>query len=477
MQFKDTQIKIAQWKNFTLKIQFWIILFFIVRLFGITQPPLEVAHNWRQTTVTMVARNFLEIDSSLFFPRIDIAGNLSGITGMEFPLLNYLIYIVSLMFGYEHWYGRLINLIVSSFGLFYFYKLVLIYFKEKVAFSSTIVLLFSIWFAYSRKIMPDTFSMSFIITGLYCGVTYIRGKGRLNYLLYYLVLISLGILTKLPSGYCLILLLLFFFNYQENKNQLNKLIVFTGVVLILPAVWYFYWVPHLVEKFGFWHFYMGNGFIEGFFEIINNMQQTTKKFYDSALKYSGFGVFLIGLLYAIKNNNYLIISIFCLSFVGFLVVVIKAGFAFSHHDYYIIPFVPIMALVCGYAISCISYSKLGLVLLIGISVEGILNQQHDFFIKHASLQLLNLENDLDKISSRTDLVLINSTENPAPMYFSHRKGWVASNDQITNINFIDSLKTRGLKNIIILNKALGKETNLKYPILLENADYTIYSLD
>ena len=51
-------------------IRFWIILFFIIRLWGITNAPLEVAHNWRQTTVTMVARNFLEIDNNIFFPRI-----------------------------------------------------------------------------------------------------------------------------------------------------------------------------------------------------------------------------------------------------------------------------------------------------------------------------------------------------------------------------------------------------------------------
>ena len=95
--------------KFLLKdIRFWIFIFFIIRLIGITNPPLEVSHNWRQTTVTMVARNFLEIDNNIFYPRIDIAGEKTGITGMEFPILNYLIYLVSEVFGYEHWYGCLL---------------------------------------------------------------------------------------------------------------------------------------------------------------------------------------------------------------------------------------------------------------------------------------------------------------------------------------------------------------------------------
>jgi hypothetical protein len=61
-------------KLFLQDIRFWILLFFIVRLYGITLPPLEVAHNWRQATVTMVARNFAEVDANILYPRIDIAG-------------------------------------------------------------------------------------------------------------------------------------------------------------------------------------------------------------------------------------------------------------------------------------------------------------------------------------------------------------------------------------------------------------------
>lgn len=85
-------------------IRFWIFVFFVLRMAGIMQPPLEVAHNWRQTTVTMVARNFYETDAGIWLPRVDMAGEKSGITGMEFPLFNYLIYLFSLVFGYDHWY-------------------------------------------------------------------------------------------------------------------------------------------------------------------------------------------------------------------------------------------------------------------------------------------------------------------------------------------------------------------------------------
>jgi len=194
-------------KEIIKDIRFWILLLFIVRLIGISNPPLEVGHNWRQTTVTMVSRNFLEIDNNILYPRIDIAGEKTGITGMEFPLLNYTIYIVSKVFGYQHWFGRLINLLISSFGLWFFYRLIRKYFTEQVAFFSTIILAVSIWFQFSRKIMPDTFSMSMIIASIYFGSNYLDStirKYSLMQLTIYTILMSLGILSKLPSGFLLV---------------------------------------------------------------------------------------------------------------------------------------------------------------------------------------------------------------------------------------------------------------------------------
>jgi hypothetical protein len=141
-------------------IRFWLLVFFLIRLFGITNPPLEISHNWRQCQTNMIARNFYEGGPDLFHPRIDMAGEKTGILGSEFPFFNLIIYLFSIVFGYAHWYGRLINLVVSSLGIWCFYLLLNKLINRKVAFNATIILLSSIWFSYSRKIMPDTFSVS-----------------------------------------------------------------------------------------------------------------------------------------------------------------------------------------------------------------------------------------------------------------------------------------------------------------------------
>lgn len=459
-------------------IRFWILFFFLIRLIGITNPPLEVAHNWRQTTVTMVARNFLEIDNNILYPRIDIAGEKTGITGMEFPLLNYLIYLLSELFGYQHWYGRLINLIISSFGLYYFYKLVIRYFSQTISFNATLILTVSIWFQFSRKIMPDTFAMSFIFMAIYYGTNYListtNRKNGINLALYF-IFVLLGMLSKLPAGYLLVVFIFYLFQ-KEIALKRKVLFCIASILSFLPVYWwYFIWVPHLVETYGFWHFFMGKSMTEGLHEIVANSKDTCKKFYDTALKFSGFIVFCIGLIYAIIHKEKKIYLVLIATFSVFCVLILKSGFTFAHHSYYILPFVPVMALVAGYGIEQIKNKRYRILLLLIICVEGIGNQFHDFIIHDNYSKLMHLASDLNTFSKPCDLVVINSGDYPTPIYFAHRKGWVNCNDSISNPSYIKNLKYKGLKYIVILKHSFGTEIELpNYNQVFTNPAYTIY---
>lgn len=456
--------------------RFWLVLFFVLRLYGITDPPLESSHNWRQTTVTMVARNFVEVDANIFYPRIDIAGEKTGITGMEFPLLNYCIYLVSKVFGYTHWYGRLINLLISSFGIWFFYRLVKKYFTPQLAFNAGLLLLVSIWFSISRKIIPDTFSMSLLLAGIYYGTNYLDRGGHIKDLSFYLLLMTLGVLAKLPTAFALILFLIPLLN---KEIPLQQKIIFCGssaVFLALPGAWYFYWVPHLVQEFGFWHFFMGKDLLTGIQEIGSELPQTAKRFYHTALKISGFLLFVWGIVAATRKSHQLMLAILGLAFAGFLVIIFKAGSTFAAHSYYIVPFVPIMALLGAFGLDQIGNKKIVLALLLIVGLEGILSQTHYFRIKSSNQELMHLEAALDGVSTRNDLILINSKNFPTPMYFAHRKGWIADNQQIANRDYVRELQQKGLKYIVILQKAFGTDINLNYEIVFESEHYRIYRL-
>lgn len=458
-------------------IRFWIFLFFLIRMIGITNPPLEVAHNWRQTTGTMVTRNFYEESANIFYPRIDFAGEKTGITGMEFPLLNYIDYWVSELFGYQHWYGRLINLIVSSLGIWFFFRILMRYFSWGTAFNASLILLVSIWFAYSRKIMPDTFATSLVLTGFFYACRYFEDAGKKGlYLALYAVLTLLGILAKLPVGFLLILYVFFIFNKRIPVNLKIGFFIVSGILLAPVAWWYFSWVPYLVEKYQFWHFFMGKPIGTGAQELAVYWKDGLKHFYDAALKYTGFLAFLTGLFFAFKNGNKLLLRITGLCFAAFMVVALKAGFTFTHHSYYIIPFVPIMALTAGYGISQFSKKWIQVLFLTAIILEGTLNQLHDFRIKEHELAFVKLESEMDRFSKRTDLIAVNTGDNPTAIYFAHRKGWVASNDELLDPTFRASIRKKGCKYIVVLKRYLGGELYLELPTVANTENWIIYKL-
>ena len=458
-----------------LDIRFWIVLFFLVRLIGITDPPLGSSHNWRQATVTMVARNFLEIDNNIFYPRIDIGGSDSGITGMEFPWLNYLIYLVSLVFGYDHWYGRPIVLIVSCFGILAFHRIVHRHATPRIAFLAMMLLLSSIWFSFSRMIMPDVFSMSLILIGLHYGSVFLFDRAKVAPLALFVLFTMLGALSKLPSAYLLIVLVIPLLDARiETRRQLS-LAIATVIALIPAGIWYFHWVPMLVRTSGLDHFFMGKDLSQGLDELIANAGLVLHRFTDG-LKYLGLVAFLIGIIIAFKERKKFLVAILSLASIGFFFVMMKAGFTFAHHSYYIIPFVPIMALIAAFALDRIRDRRIMFVLLIAICVESILGQLHRFKIDPDQRALLQLETDLDRFSDRSDLILINSDAVPTPMYFAHRKGWIEANATIADPAFLSSLKAEGLKYVVILKKSFGSPIELQLPIVLENEHYRIYEI-
>ena len=114
--------------------------------------------------------------------------------------------------------------------------------------------------------------------------------------------------------------------------------------------------------------------------------------------------------------------------------------------------------------------------LVAIALEGILNQQHDFFLKEPEMAIISLEQDLDHVSGRKELIVVNSGEFPTPMYFAHRKGWLATNRQVQDKSFIREVKAKGCRYIVILKRCFGTDIQLNYPRVFDSEDYSIYRL-
>lgn len=463
-------------KKYASNILFWICFFFILRLFNITAAPIEMAHNWRQAFTNTVARNFLEIDNNIFYPRALIFGNNPGIVGTEFPLLNYLIYLVSEVFGYAHWYGRLINLIVTSIGIYYFYKIIFKFLKPSLAFNSALILICSLWFVFARKSMPDTFSISIVFIGLYYGLNFLSEK-KYKDLLFYILFTATGILCKIPGIFFLAIFAVPLFDKMIEKSTKLLFIAASGIILVPVFYWYFKWVPYLDSLYNN-RLYFPRTLSEGMKEVFANIVLTSEKFYFSSFQsYIAFLFFIAGLFFVLKNKNKKIIIIFALLTFIFILFIFKTGIVFPLHSYYVIPYVPVMCLLAAYAVEQIKSTKFRTLLLIVIIGEAIANQQDDFFTKRSQMYKLDLEAIADKLSDKKDLIAINGGESPQLIYFAHRNGWRLSNEEAGNYEFLKSLKMEGCK-YLFLDKHVMQDfkADLKLEEIYKDENFIVYKL-
>lgn len=461
-------------------IRFWIIVLFILRLYGIWLAPLEVEHNWRQTTVTMVARNFLEVDSNIFFPRVDMAGEKTGITGMEFPLLNYLIFLVSKVFGYQHWYGRLINLMVSSVGVWYFYLILKRTFNEKVGFYAAFFLLCSLWLAYSRKIMPDTFSTSLAIVSIYHAFKFLEEKKWKN-LLFYAVWGALGLLAKLPVVFLFSYLIFPVFKGKLITSHKISFIVTSVITLTGPLYWYFVWSPYLTDYYEFWHFFMGYTYEEGIEDLLEEPLAVIKRLFFTPLHLTGLLGILGSIVFLIYKKNWKPVVVYFFGLFSFiLIVAIKAGWTFHHHNYYILVYVPVFVIPLAVTATYLTDLKFKntklLPILLGLFlIEGVATQVHEFRIRSHFKFILELDDELTELGvAKDDMVAFNSSKYPTPLYFSNRKGWVVKPTLMKNPIQLQLMRNFGCKYVIILKELFGEDQTLELPLIKENDDYKVY---
>ena len=465
--------------SFLIKYRVAIVIafLFLIRLYGIQHPPLEVNHHWRQVTGLMVARNYHEGNTDFFHPMIDDIGvgesASSGVVGMEFPALNFMYAVISDIFGYEHWYGRLIILILSSVGLWWFYLLLKEWRGSSFAFIGMVLLGCSIWFAFSRKFMPDVASISLSIGALLYGVRYMRGASW-GYLILYSFLASLAMLVKIPAAIVLSGMLLMLFQKEiPSKNKI--LIVAISIIPIsVTCWWYFVWNLKLSQQSGIWY-NSGDSFGEGLTTIWNNLDLVASNFYFSVtMSYVALSLVLLGIFRAIQKREFQLLALTAVVFGVFFLYAIKSGRHFVFQHYYMIPLAPLYAVLATSGLISIIQKKAMWLLFAVICVESLANQAHDFRIHSRNLYKMKLESIVGNHIPQNALVVINGEGNPQELYLAHRKGWVCTSAQLDDATYLNKVKSAGARFVIVnKHRYLGR---LVYKSVYDDEDYIIFDL-
>lgn len=440
---------------------------------GITNPPLEQDDNWQHVNGLMVARNFLEIDNDIRYPRMDDTYGQSGIRDGDFPLLSYTHYLVSVVFGYTHWYGRLINLVVSTLGIWCFYLMVARFFNARVGLLASLVLLLSIWFAYSRTLSNDVFGVSLMMMGLYFGLSFFR-EHKPWQLFISILLSGLGILSCLSAS---IFMMVYIIPLWQNRMEWKLWVPWLlGSSLVFVAVyeWYFVWNPYLIEEYN-----GGYTFRTSFYEVLDNWKESL----PYQLKLYGFdalkslvllGCTLGGLLWIVVKRQWLLYFITILLFGGHYIFFLHSQFFEDAQDSYVVSFVPVMALVAGYGLAKVKRQWLLGILLMGGMLESIVNQWDSLVVKDSERYRLELEAIADRILKPGDMVAFASDGNPQELFLSHRKGGRVSWHSINDFHLLDAMESTGFKYLFV-NRNSG-QMDIGVDTFYIDENYVVYDL-
>lgn len=451
-----------------------ILVFVSINAPFITRPPVD-EHSWRQTDTAAVIRNFQEESPNIFQPRIDMRQNHSGITGMEFPAYNYIVYLLNIIFGFKHWMGRAVTILFSIIGLFLFFELLKIRFNQREALlSSLLLMIFPVYIIFSKNIQPDIMMISLVIGSLYFAQKYRDSKRKL-FILIAVALFSLACLVKIPA---VMLLPVFFVIVPFEKKDRNLVAAILAIFIVLIASWYFY-SNFLSRNFGLGEYFYGDYSLATTLAILPRYS-----FWFTVSRYIFIKEFIFGLSLPFlffgawefynKKEFLPLIWFFCSGL--FLVLFASKSY---YHNYYSLILLPPLAILLSKGLLWVSdilkkanaraWKVLCIILLLSsiIIIPALIYKRLSYNkLNNYQLNLLVLEKLVENKVPSNALIATNGNGSPAMLYFSHRKGWSLSNSNFLNTNG-PVLANLGVSYILLYDPP----TELQNKILNEN--YTL----
>ena len=408
-------------------------------------------HQWAQCDRASVALNYAADDMNFFLPRVHNCRDKTGITGLEFPIMNYAAAVCYKIFGFNEFWYRFLMLVTISGALILAFRFARDYLKS-IYLALLGVLL---WYLspvlnyYSPNFVPDTASLAF---GVMSWMLFFKLAESFSYkrLLYWFVCITLSSLIKVTSAISIVavlcLLFLDYFRWFGLKRTIKKhwlIILFSFGSMLLVFAWYA-WAQYITTKYEARYFaqtIVTVSSFEEFLKVWKGIKDLWLDYYYNWLMYAAFGVFFILNLIFIKRTNILVTLAMLLLIAGNMFVLALFFKQFDVHDYYIIilllPFLLLiiqsLKIVSTFDVKWLRYLSVGIITILFLyslwfsmrhqrtRYYGWMGQQTycgDHMILEPQLRALGIKHS-DKVFSMYDCSLNIS------LYLMNQKGWIA----------------------------------------------------
>ena len=236
------------------------------KLGALALPP-HGEHAWRDADGLGVARNFLHESWNLFLPRVAERGALSGIVGMEFPLVNWLAAGSMALAGESDAAARAVvwlSVIALALGARALGRRLL---RDELAASiaAACLCLQPLVLVFSRKLMPEVPMLALLVWGLVLAHDALAERGALPHAIGAGAVFALAAVLK-PTGAAAGAAVLFWAaaGLRGSRDRIRIALhafLIAALPLVAAAAW-FLWAHGLETKYGLPLFKLSHDWLE-----------------------------------------------------------------------------------------------------------------------------------------------------------------------------------------------------------------------
>jgi hypothetical protein len=466
---------------------------FAVRLYRFDNPVADW-HSWRQADTSSVSRNFAKDGFDLLHPRMDNLSNVqSGLENphgyffVEFPLYNAAQAGFFTLFGIltiEEW-GRLVTIGSSLLTVVFLYLLMSRHTNKSIGLLTAFFyafIPFSIY--YGRVILADTSMVMAVTGGIYFFDRWLETNSKLKmqsvkFYLLALVFTTVALLLKPVAVFFVLPMIVLAWKKFGWRLILQWPLWVFVIISVTPLIWWRTWMTQFPEGIpaNAW-LLNGNGirFRPSFFRWI---------FYERLTVlisgYFGMVFILFGIYKLRKVKEWMFIISFLVSSLLYVCVFATGN---VQHDYYQIPIMPSIAIICAIGTYFLSHQVIKLQgikssLPIGKALVVICLLGGFYFSWHQVRDYFNINNRsiviageaVDRLIPKDAKIIANYTGDSSLLYQTKRKGWASFEKPIPE------MIQMGASYLLLVNPTPQDHVFAKdYKIVAETPNYLLFDL-
>ncbi len=429
-------------------------------------------HVWRQCNTLAVAKNYYEQDMNILYPRIDKNYGTNGITGPQFTSYDYTLALLYKGFGFSETTHRWFSLFLSLLALAGTVAVIKIYLPNGHAAYWGGLALIGIpeFYYYSIAAVPDLLALAAMVWGWWYFYRYLNRPSAMN-LIYTMLLLALAGMTKLMF---LVPGFVFLGEIIRRKAWNTRDVAGYGVLalgVLGTSAWWYFWAKYLTDMNGINEFVHAIRFKES---ISAALQVWIKNMgIDAVETWVGYPLLIPvfgGLFLALKRHARDLRVLFSLLAATLYYGVMQHQL--EHHGYYIVLFVPFIALSAAYFVHRMErrsktspeknlvFTKWHILLLLA-PIWSVLRMSHNFNEQQAGMPAIFTQPadrvQMQALSKAQDLWIVGPDQSGCVFfYYLGAKGfpWYNLGDAPTEFA---RFKELGAKGIITPNESDARE--------------------